>query len=81
VCAYLNDILVFSKMEEDHFAHLSIVLNLLKRHHLKANLRKCNFLKKELKFLGHIATAGSMKPDPAKVAVECNGLASAPNGV
>jgi hypothetical protein len=69
VCIYLDDVLVFSKTEEDHFQHLQLVLDILKRHDLKAKLSKCEFFQKELKFLGHIVSEAGMRPDPAKVAV------------
>lgn len=67
VCVYLDDILVFSKTEADHLKHLRLVLELLRQHNLKAKMRKCEFFKPELKFLGHIVSASGMKPDPAKV--------------
>jgi hypothetical protein len=69
VCIYLDDILIFSKTEEDHLEHLGLVLDILKRHNLRVQLPKCDFLKKELKFLGHIVSQNGMKLDPAKVAV------------
>ena len=67
VCIYLDDILIFSKTEEEHFGHLRKVLELLKEHDLKAKMKKCEFFRPELKFLGHIVSASGMKPDPAKV--------------
>jgi Reverse transcriptase (RNA-dependent DNA polymerase) len=68
VCVYLDDILIFSKTEEEHFQHLEQVLSLLEQHDLKAKRTKCEFFKPELKFLGHIISAGGMRPDPKKVA-------------
>lgn len=67
VCVYLDDILIFSKTEEEHLRHLKMVLQLLKDNDLKAKMKKCEFFKPELKFLGHIVSADGMKPDPAKV--------------
>ena len=54
VCVYLDDILVFSRTEEEHFKHLEMVLQLLREHKLFAKMRKCEFFKPELKYLGHI---------------------------
>jgi hypothetical protein len=48
---------------------LSIVLNILKQHNLKAKRVKCTFFKREVKFLGHIVSDHGMQPDPAKVSV------------
>jgi len=52
-----------SKSREKHLQHLQIVLGLLRKHMLFARLSKCNFLQKQVKFLGHVASA-----DPAKLA-------------
>jgi hypothetical protein len=48
--------------------HLEEVLKLLQQHKLKAKLKKCEFFKAELKFLGHILSSKGMRPDPCKVA-------------
>jgi len=42
VIVYINDILVYSKNEEEHAEHLVAVLRLLREHHLSAKLIKCN---------------------------------------
>ena len=67
LCVYLDDILVFSKTEAEHVQHLRTAMGLLREHNLKANPRKCEFFKPELKFLGHIVSVSGMRPDPAKV--------------
>lgn len=72
VCVYLDDILVYSKNETEHLEHLEIVLALLREHNLKAKMKKCEFFKSELKFLGHIVSGKGMKPDPRKVEVVNN---------
>jgi hypothetical protein len=64
-----DNVLIFSRTEEEHFQHLGIVLDLLRRYSLKAKRSKCEFFKSELKFLEHIVSAKGMQPDPAKVAV------------
>jgi hypothetical protein len=69
VCIYLDDVLIFSKTEEEHFQHIRWVLDILQKNGLKAKNSKCEFFKTELKFLGHIVSENGMKPDPAKVAV------------
>ena len=68
VCVYIDDILIFSKSQEEHLQHLQIVLSLLRKHKLFAKLSKCSFLLKEVKFLGHVASAEGVKVDPAKLA-------------
>ena len=44
VLVYLDDIVIFSKTKEEHYKHLNIVLHLLRKHQLYANLSKCKFV-------------------------------------
>jgi len=39
---FINDILVYSKNEEEHANHLDVVLRLLREHQFYANLKKCS---------------------------------------
>jgi hypothetical protein len=50
---FINDILIYSRNEEEHARHLLLVLQHLREHHLYAKLSKCDFWLKEIKFLGH----------------------------
>jgi hypothetical protein len=54
VCIYFDDILIFSKTAEEHFAHSSQVVSCLRQYGLKAKMSKCDFFEAELKFLGNI---------------------------
>jgi hypothetical protein len=40
---FLDDILIYSRSEEDHDHHLKLVLQVLREHQLYANLSKCYF--------------------------------------
>jgi len=53
VLCFLDDILIFSKTREEHLAHIREVLERLRKHKLYAKLRKCEFVRKEVSFLGH----------------------------
>jgi hypothetical protein len=53
IVVFIDDILVYSKNEEEHARHLHVVLQRLREHHLYAKLSKCDFWLKEIKFLGH----------------------------
>ena len=62
-----DDILVFSKDEEEHVAHIHKVLKILRKHQLYAKLSKCHFAKDELHYLGHVVGKYGNKVDPAKI--------------
>jgi hypothetical protein len=62
-----DDILIFSKNEEDHDKHLRVVLQKLGENQLYAKLSKCEFWLKEVLFLGHIISEGGISIDPSKV--------------
>jgi hypothetical protein len=68
VMVYLDDIIVFSKSEEEHQQHLRMVLDILQQHNLTAAIWKCHFFQTEVLFLGHIVSADGVRVDPAKVA-------------
>jgi hypothetical protein len=43
VIVFLDDILIYSKSEEEHGKHLRMVLQVLREHQLYAKLSKCSF--------------------------------------
>jgi hypothetical protein len=45
VIVFLDDVLIYSKFEEDHEHHLRVVLQVLREHQLYAKLSKCSFYK------------------------------------
>jgi hypothetical protein len=63
---YIDDILIYSKTEDEHYHHIEQILKALEEHNLKAKIAKCQFIKQETKFLGHIISEGIVKPDPSK---------------
>ncbi|KAJ9532097.1 hypothetical protein QJQ45_003814 [Haematococcus lacustris] len=67
VVVYLDDILVFSKDKTEHAKHLEVVFKLLLQNQLYAKLKKCEFERAELKFLGHLVGVKGIRPDPAKI--------------
>lgn len=53
IIIFLDDILVYSKSEEEHEHHLSLVLQVLQEHQLYAKISKHSFYKKQIHYLGH----------------------------
>ncbi|KAJ6829085.1 uncharacterized protein M6B38_359765 [Iris pallida] len=54
VIVFIDDILIYSKSEEEHEKHLRIVLQTLREEKLYAKLSKCEFWLDQIPFLGHI---------------------------
>jgi len=67
VVVFIDDILVYSKNEEDHAQHLRIVLQRLRDHKLYAKFSKCEFWLDRVKFLGHTISSEGIAVDPSKV--------------
>ncbi|WVZ97796.1 hypothetical protein U9M48_043308 [Paspalum notatum var. saurae] len=66
VVVFIDDILIYSKNEEEHEEHLRIVLTRLREHKLYAKFSKCAFWLKEVSFLGHILSEKGVAVDPNK---------------
>jgi len=64
---YLDDIIVFSTSLEEHLQSLQLVFEKLSEANLKLQLDKCEFLKQETSFLGHVITKDGIKPNPDKI--------------
>nr|GFA37127.1 putative reverse transcriptase domain-containing protein [Tanacetum cinerariifolium] len=67
VIMFIDDILVYSKMKEEHEEHLRIVLGTLHQKKLYAKFLKCEFWLGQVAFLGHIVSADGITMDPIKV--------------
>lgn len=64
---YLDDLIVYGKNLNDHNTNLHSVLSRLRKVNLKLNPSKCQFLKKDLVYLGHKISDKGVEPDPSKV--------------
>ncbi|WVZ89377.1 LOW QUALITY PROTEIN: hypothetical protein U9M48_035794 [Paspalum notatum var. saurae] len=67
VVVFIDDILIYSKTEEEHEEHLRLVLQKLREHKLYAKLSKCEFWLNQVPFLGHIVSKGGIMVDPSKI--------------
>jgi hypothetical protein len=65
VVVFIDDILVYSRGEEEHEEHLHLVLQKLRDHRLNAKLSKCEFWLKQVAFLGHVISKGGIFVDPS----------------
>ncbi|GJP33387.1 hypothetical protein CLOM_g17931 [Closterium sp. NIES-68] len=67
VIIYLDDILIYSRSREQHLKDLDAVFTLLHKNRLITKGSKCDFLKQELEFLGHVVSTEGVKIDPKKI--------------
>lgn len=67
IVIYLDDVVVFSLNEEDHAKHLEIVFQLIVKHRLTLNPKKCKFYQSEFALLGYIVNKEGIRPDGKKV--------------
>ena len=59
---YLDDIIIFSRTEEEHLEHLEKIFRKLREYGLKMKREKCDFFKKHLQYLGHLVLEEGFKP-------------------
>jgi len=69
---FIDDILIYSRSEEDHEQHLRSALQVLRDNQLYAKASKCEFWLHEVKFLGHVVSEGGKVVDPSKVEAVMN---------
>jgi hypothetical protein len=67
VVVFIDDILVYSKTEEEHEEHLRLVLEKLRTNQLYTKFSKCEFWLTQVAFLGNVISAGGVLVDPGKV--------------
>nr|GEW06473.1 putative reverse transcriptase domain-containing protein [Tanacetum cinerariifolium] len=67
VIVFINDILFYSKDEEEHEKHLKMIMELLKKERLYAKFLKCDFWLDSIQFLGHVIDHSGVHVDHAKI--------------
>jgi hypothetical protein len=67
VVVFIDDILVYSKTEEEHDKHLRRVLEKLRTNQLYTKFSKCKFWLTQVAFLGHVISARGVSVDTSKV--------------
>ncbi len=66
---YLDDMLVFARSEQEALKRLEVVFSRLRASNLKLAQKKCHFLRRSIKFLGHVISGSGVSMDEDKVAV------------
>ena len=67
VIVFINDILIYSKMEREYKEHLRIALCTLQDNQLYAKFSKCEFWLHEVKFLGYVVSKDRISVDSSKI--------------
>ncbi|KAG8473558.1 hypothetical protein CXB51_035799 [Gossypium anomalum] len=67
VVVYFDDIVVYSRLLDEHMEHLREVFQILKENKLFANEEKYSFAQQEVPFLGHIVRGGKIRVDERKI--------------
>jgi hypothetical protein len=67
VVVFIDNILIYSEIVEEHEEHLRIVLERLRQQKLYAKFSKCEFWMEKVAFLGHVLSAEGTAVDPSKV--------------
>ena len=60
---YLDDVIIFSKMEEEHLKHLCIVFDCFWEHNLRLKPTKCKFFWDEIIYLAHHVSKEGVQPN------------------
>jgi len=68
VVVYLDDILIFTKTEEEHERVVQRVLEVLTEHKLFLRPEKCEFHRKQIEYLRLVISENKIEMDPVKVA-------------
>ncbi|XP_075504438.1 putative mitochondrial protein AtMg00860 [Primulina tabacum] len=66
IIVFIDDILIYSKIHEEHDQHLRTTLQVLRDQKLYAKFSKCKFWLDRVAFLGHIVLKDGLEVDPSK---------------
>ena len=72
VIVFIDNILIYSKIEREHKEHLRIALCTLQDNQLYAKFSECEFWLQGVKFLGHIVSKDGISVDLSKIDVVLN---------
>ena len=67
VLILIGDVMVWDKDRNEHNARLKKVLDRAREYNVKFNLKKCQFGKQEVKYIGHIFSDRGIKVDEDRI--------------
>lgn len=67
VIAYIDDILIYSKSEDEHIEHVRTILSRLQEHQLFVKAEKCEFHVQHTTFLGYHISHHGVEMDNSKI--------------
>ncbi|KAD6453802.1 hypothetical protein E3N88_08508 [Mikania micrantha] len=67
VIVFIDDILIYSRSQQEHAQHLKLILELLACEKLYAKFSKYEFWLREVQFLGHVVNQNGIQVDPSKI--------------
>ncbi|GKC84007.1 putative reverse transcriptase domain-containing protein [Tanacetum coccineum] len=67
IVVFIDDILIYSKSQEEHEVHLKLILELLEKEKLCGKFSKCEFWLQEVRFLKHVVNNEGIHVDPSKI--------------
>lgn len=69
VFVYMDDVVIASKLKEEHRQYVNEVFRRMDKHSITINLAKCEFGRSQIEFLGYLITPNGYQPLPEKVEV------------
>ena len=66
VFVYIDDIVIYAKTLKEHEELFNEVMDRLRKSCWKLEPKKCEILRREVTYLGHIIGANGLNPDPKK---------------
>ena len=67
ILVFFDDILIYSKSQEEHAQHLKLALEVLRQHNLYLRLNKCTFVTPQVTYLGYVISAQGVSTNPEKI--------------